>query len=107
MSDESEVDQFYEKLIEKSELDLRYILEDVEDETQVKIVDDYFYSLTEPIVFYGTKGKEATYYRNFEQTCNMFRQNGVPEPKKMTAREFFQYLADLTKQAERSKKRGQ
>ncbi len=86
----------------QAECDLAYINGEPKEERE-KELSEFFYGLLKPQVFYGTKGKEATYFREFEQTCNVMRQNGVPEPKGLKAREYFQYLADLTKQSQKNK----
>ena len=95
---------YYLHLKTKAILDADYILKGDVNESKEKEIEEFFYSLLKPQVFWGTSGKEATYYRNFESTCNVMRQNGVPEPKKLTAREYLQYLNDLTKQHSKIKR---
>lgn len=100
------VTNFYMNLMLKAQIDLKYILGEKVNEKEEEMVSDFFYSLLKPTVFWGEKGAEVKHWKDFEMTCNLMRQYGVPEPKKLSVREWYQYLADLTKQLKPKAKGG-
>lgn len=97
MSEDPLATNFYMNLMQKIAVDIDFI-NGIENEKKESELSDYFYDLMKPIKFWGTNGKEVTYFKAFESNCNAMRQNGVPDPKKLPARTFFQYQQELTKQ---------
>ena len=77
-------------------------------EQQKKELDDYFYGLSKPKVFWGSDGVEAKHDKGFESICALMTQFISRDPKKMTTLEFMQTLEELKKQykPERSKRNG-
>lgn len=68
------------------------------DEERLHVIDEYFYSLLKPKVFWGSGGLEAKYDKGFEVSCDTIAQTRNRDPKLMMTFEYLQTLEQIKKQ---------
>lgn len=66
-----------------------------------KEIDDYFYSLLKPEIFWGRDGFTVQHNKNFESACAIIAQQTSRNPKEMITIEYFQLLEELRNQSKR------
>jgi len=99
--DKGKAIQFYANLKKRIQISIDRILErDVSDDEE-SIIEDYFYSLLKPDLFWGSDGFTVTHNKNFESACGIISQNTSRNPKEMITLEWMQILEDLRQQNKR------
>lgn len=101
--DTSKSREYYANLKIKTIIELSKIVEEDFDEKREKEVDEYFYSLLKPQVFWGHDGFTVQHNKSFESACAIIAQQTSRNPKEMITIEYFQILEELRNQ---SKKHG-
>lgn len=92
--------EVYDKLKQRTILQLQGIIEDKEYAEEIAAIDSYLFSLHKPKSFIGAESVEVKYDKQFETSCMYISQKASMNAKKMTVLEFYNTLNNLTKQAE-------
>ena len=74
------------------------------NEEKLNEIEQYFFELSHPKVFWGSKGVEVNFINSFEKACTVLRQRQSKEPKEMTVLEFYRAIALLKEQAKEQEK---
>lgn len=90
--------EYLTKLKQKTEIILKSILGIEPSDDLVKEIDDFFYILMKPKIFWGAEGFINKYDLAFERTCMVMNQYLPQDIKKMTVKEFKVALIELNKQ---------
>lgn len=92
--------EVYDKLKQRTILQLQGIIEDKDYTDEIAAIDSYLFSLHKPKSFLGSDSAEVKYDKQFETSCMYISQKAGMNAKKMTVLEFYNTLSNLTKQAE-------
>ena len=96
--------EYYSNLKLKALFDADKILGNEIPVEQKNTVDDYFYSLLKPEVFWGPQGYVVSHNKSFESSCVVISQQLSRDPKEMTVLEYYQSIDDLRSQAKSMKR---
>lgn len=92
--------EIYDKIKQRTILQLKSIIEDKKYDDEIAAIDSYLFSLYKPKIFIGVESIEVKYDKQFETSCMYISQKANMNAKKMTVLEFYNTLSNLTKQAE-------
>lgn len=80
------------------------------DAERLHVIDEYFYSLLKPKIFWGSGGLEAQYDKGFEISCDTISQTRNRDPKQMITFEYLQTLERIRQvqkaEQQQARKRG-
>lgn len=82
-------------------MELDKILEEPINEKREQDIDDYFYSLLKPEVFWGHNGFTVQHNKSFESACAIIAQQTSRNPKEMITIEYYQILEELKNQSKK------
>lgn len=94
----------HDMLLKKVRIELNVIAGGPDEREQLKQIDDYFYDLSKPEMFWGPDGVEVQTDKSYEQTCAIISQHVSRDPKQMMTREYMVTLEQLKEQFERNNK---
>lgn len=90
----------YNRLKEKTILQLSEIAEDEDYSERIADIDDFLFSLYKPKNFIGKESVEIKYDKQFESACLLISQKANMDAKKMTTLQFYNAIDNINKQAE-------
>lgn len=90
----------FDKYIQRANLELAYILDDVDTMEEIKAIEDYLHSLYKPKSFDGKDSIEIKFDKQFETSCMLISQKTNRDAKAMTVLEYYTALENIQKQAE-------
>jgi hypothetical protein len=72
-----------------------------DDPERLHIINEYFYSLLKPKIFWGSGGIEAQFDKGFEMSCDTIAKSRNRDPKRLTAFEYLQTLEAIRQEQKR------
>lgn len=90
--------EVYDKLKQRTLLQLQGIIDDKEYVDEIATIDNYLFSLHKPKSYNGTDSIEVKYDKQFETSCMYISQKTNMDAKKMTVLEFYNTFSNLIKQ---------
>jgi hypothetical protein len=85
-------------------MELDKILKEPVNEKREQEIDEYFYLLLKPEIFWGHDGFTIQHNKNFESACAIIAQQTSRNPKEMITIEYYQTLEELKNQSKKNKK---
>lgn len=89
----------YDKLRERTILELEGIAFDKDNTDKISEIDAYFLGLSKPLSFYGSHSAEIKYDKAFEQSCALIQSKLKMPAKKLTTLEYYNAIEILNKMA--------
>lgn len=93
-------DRFRKRLL----LMLDDIVYDTDSQEQIEEIDNWFYAMSNPMVFAGDNSAEIQYDKQFESSCLLIAQKTNLNAKDMTVLQFYNALDVIKKQIEAESK---
>jgi hypothetical protein len=80
--------QYYVELKKRTDLTLRQIIDNQDNEKKIKEIDNVLYTFIDPQRFDGRESAEIRFTRAFENACMMVSEVSGRDAKRMTVFEF-------------------
>ena len=96
--------EVYNKLKEKTILQLQEIAEETDNSQKIAEISDFLFSLHKPKVFIGKESVEIKYDKQFESACMLISQKTNMDAKKMTTLQFYNAIDNIYRQSEAERK---
>lgn len=103
MTDGAAETEFYSRLKSKLLIQLKYMIGESDERDKLKPIEDYFYALIKPRIYWGSQGVEIEFDKGFETVCTAISQHISRDPKQMHTLEYLNTIEELKKQFKTSK----
>lgn len=102
----AEIKEYFDKLKERTNLQLDQITNKTDNSKKIKAIDDYLLMFTKPSSFVGKDSAEISFEKNFEDLCLFIKKQLNQDAKTMTVLSFYNALEYIKKTNKPVKRHG-